>query len=137
MATEKYIHPLDNQPNVGVGLDLPLNSSKNSFFAINYTTQDQANANLRNLILTNKGERLMLPTFGCDLKKMIFEQQPETRIIETIESAIELWLPYINVIELSVTRDDVNEHLVKIILSYNVLEDEDTTDELTFEISTT
>jgi phage baseplate assembly protein W len=135
MANEKYIHPLDTE-NVGIGLDLPLVTSGNTFFSVNYTTFDQANANLKNLILTNKGERVMLPTFGCDVKKMIFEQEPEDRIIENIENAIDIWLPYINVIDIVVERDSVNEHLINVSLTYNVLQDKDTTTELKVELST-
>jgi len=136
MASEKYIHPLDTEDSIGIGLDLPLTISKNSFFKINYTTADQSHANLKNLILTNKGERIMLPTFGCDIKKMVFEQEPEERIIENIETAIEVWLPYINVIDIKVERDSVNEHQINISLKYNVLQDEDTTTELTLELPT-
>ena len=136
MANEKYIHPLDVEDSIGIGLDLPLTVSNNSFFQINYTTADQAHANLKNLILTNKGERVMLSDFGCDIKKMVFEQEPEEKIIENIETAIEIWLPYINVIDIIVERDSIEEHQINISLKYNVLQDEDTTNELTLELST-
>ncbi len=136
MANEKYIHPLDTEERVGIGLNLPLTTSKNSFFQLNYTTADQAHTNLKNLVLTNKGERIMLPTFGCDIKKMVFEQEPEEKIIENIETAIEIWLPYINVIDIIVERDSIDEHQINISLNYNVLQDEDTTNELTLELST-
>lgn len=135
MATEKYIHPLDTE-NIGIGLDLPLAVSNNSFFRLNYTTYDQAKANLKNLILTNKGERVMLPDYGCDIKKMVFEQAPEETIIENIETAIDNWLPYINIIDISVQKDSINEHLIKVNLTYNVLQDEDSTNELTLGLST-
>jgi len=135
MVNEKYIHPLDTEESVGIGLNLPLTASKNSFFALNYTTKDQAITNLKNLILTNKGERVMLPEYGANLKKLVFEQAPEEKIKEQIENAVEEWLPYINIIELLVERDSINENLINISLSYNVLEDEDTTETLTFEIS--
>jgi phage baseplate assembly protein W len=136
MANEKYIHPLDAEDSIGIGLDLPLTVSKNTFFQLTYTAADQAHANLKNLVLTNKGERVMLPTFGCDIKKMVFEQEPEERIIENIKTAIEIWLPYINVIDIIVERDSINEHQINVNLNYNVLQDEDTTNELILEIST-
>jgi len=136
MTKERYIHPLDTDSNIAVGVDLPLTSNTKTFFALNYTTQDQAKANLKNLILTNKGERIMLPDYGCNLKKMLFEQVPDEKIKETIEVSVEQWLPYINIIELIVKRDPTNEYRINIDLYYNILEDEDTADELSLELST-
>ena len=56
-----------------VGLSLPIGSANNGYFAVNYTTKNQIKSNLKNLILTEPGERIANPKFGTPLRKFIFE----------------------------------------------------------------
>ena len=56
-----------------LGIGINRRSDINGIFPVNYTTLSQAKDNLRNLILTRKGERLMQPEFGCDVWKTLFE----------------------------------------------------------------
>jgi hypothetical protein len=41
-------------------------------FNSNFTTTDQIRSNLINYILTNKGERILNPNYGSDLKRYLF-----------------------------------------------------------------
>jgi phage baseplate assembly protein W len=91
-----------------VGVSLPFTLGNNGFFAVTYTTKEQVKSNLKNLILTNRGERLMQPDFGCNLRQAIFEQiGPDTYdyIRSEIENSIQRWLPYIIVNDVNVTSD--------------------------------
>jgi phage baseplate assembly protein W len=91
-----------------VGVSLPFTLGNNGFFAVTYTTKEQVKSDLKNLILTNRGERLMQPEFGCNLRQAIFEQiGPETYsyIRSEIENSIQRWLPYIIVNDVNVTSD--------------------------------
>ena len=91
-----------------VGVSLPFTIGNNGFFAVTYTTKEQIKSNLKNLILTNRGERLMQPEFGCNLRQAIFEQiGPDTYnyIRSEIENSIQRWLPYIIVNDVNVTSD--------------------------------
>ena len=65
------INPLDLQKNVAVGIPFPLGGTP--IFASTYTTQDQALSNLKNLLLTRKGERPLQPLFGTDIPSFLFE----------------------------------------------------------------
>ena len=56
-----------------LGIVINRSSNSNGIFATNYTTLNQAKDNLKNLILTRKGERLYMPDFGTNLLKFIFE----------------------------------------------------------------
>ena len=93
-----------------LGIGINKNSDKGGIFAVNYTTLTQAKDNLKNLILTRKGERIMNPTFGCDIYNVLFEQLDgqliENKIESTILDAVSNWLPYLNIDEIIFDYDD-------------------------------
>lgn len=132
----KKIHPLDLNSNVAIGVDLPLAADDNTFFKLNYTTLEQAKANLKNLILTEKGERYMLPEFGCNLRHSVFNQNNIVvdEVRDSIEQAITDWLPYIKVESLDISIDEDNEHIVYIELNFSLKIDSETTDSLTVQV---
>ena len=86
---EYRYNPLDFEPDVAVGVLLPFNGdapgrtfnqnyasgsvSGASVFAQSYSTEDQAISNLKNLLLTRKGERFMQPDFGTRIFDSLFE----------------------------------------------------------------
>lgn len=121
MAYEIKINPIDLEPDVAVGIDLPMSKPTGADFQLNYTTIDQAVANAKNLLLTDKGERIMLPTFGCDLKKTLFENISEDTIEtlrENILTNFATFLPYIFINELTITDDaDNNKLFIKMVIS--------------------
>lgn len=95
-----------------VGVSLPITIGNNGYFAVTYTTKEQVKTNLKNLILTNRGERLMQPNFGCNLRQAIFEQignETYDYIRNEIQNAISVWLPYIIVNDVNVTSDDTSK----------------------------
>lgn len=93
-----------------LGIGVNRNSDSNGIFAVNYTTLKQSKDNLKNLILTHKGERIMEPEFGCDIWKLIFEQIDESLIETKIESsiidAVSIWMPYITIDEIVFDYDN-------------------------------
>jgi hypothetical protein len=58
--------------NTALGITLPFNGPF-GLFTSTYTTQQQALSNLKNLLLTAKGERVNQPKFGTDLIRLLFE----------------------------------------------------------------
>lgn len=109
MAYIIRVNPVDLEKNVALGLDLPLTGEHGAVFKQNYITMDQAVANAKNLLLTEPGERIMLPTFGCGLKKTIFEnltQETVTILESRIKSSFQTFLPYIFIQKLVLTPDE-------------------------------
>ena len=110
MARARSSLELDLDPEVTIGLGLPMQyDDVNGFFPGHSTTLSQAGSNLRNLLLTNKGERVGQPTFGADLLLVLFEPMSENlldRLEESIKEAIANWLPYISVNKLEVIPDE-------------------------------
>ena len=95
MARQEYrYNPLDFEPDVAIGITYPFNgdslgrtdtqnyasgsaSGNQGVFGLSFSTEEQAISNLKNLILTSKGERFKQPDFGCRLAFFIFEQNSE------------------------------------------------------------
>ncbi|MBL7086394.1 MAG: GPW/gp25 family protein [Candidatus Cloacimonetes bacterium] len=50
-----------------------MTNSQYGYFNPSTITFDQIKTNIRNLVLTNKGERYMHPDFGCDIYRILFE----------------------------------------------------------------
>jgi phage baseplate assembly protein W len=69
---------------------------------------DQIKADLLQLLLTNPGERVMLPTFGVPLRKLFFEPNDiilENRAYELITKAIQTWEPRIELSNVQITSN--------------------------------
>jgi len=118
----KKINPLDFKNDVAIGVGLPMNSSVGGFKS-NYLTSDQIHTNLKNLILTMKGERLMHPTFGSVLYDILYEPAIQGDIsslaLQGIRESVQEWMPYITIDDVDVR---INDNTASITVSYKVKE---------------
>ena len=106
------INPLDLQGNIAIGVSLPFNSP--AVFNSTYSTTDQIKSNLINLLLTNKGERVMNPEFGCDLKTVIFEGITENTsdlIKYLINTNVNTFVPEVTVNNINIIKDEDNNSI--------------------------
>lgn len=72
---------------------------------------NQIKSDLLVLLLTEPGERVMLPAFGTPLKQFFFEQNDSvivSRVEEAIVTAIQNWEPRIAVTAIEVTNSSEN-----------------------------
>lgn len=93
-----------------VGVKLPLVSKDGVLFDLSYTTYDQAMSNLKNLLLTRTGERIMQPLFGTNVYDSLFEHDTADRkmlIKNSITEAVDFWLPYISITTLNIEEADI------------------------------
>ena len=114
----KQIFPNDTRARVAIGVDLPFNG--NAVFKSNYQTKDAIKANLLNIFLTNRGERIANPGFGLGLRDFIFEQistENLSGLQENIQSQIQDYIPDINIVSLDITGNP-DQNQVNISLSY-------------------
>ena len=132
--------PINTEPDRAIGIKLPFNKAANSRTVINgnyssgssngggvfvssYSTQDQAISNFRNLLLTQKGERVFQPNFGTNIQRLVFEQNTSdlADVIETeLTEDIAFWLPYLSILSLDVLREiDQHRFLIRIRFRIN------------------
>ena len=91
-----------------IGLSLPLQMTANTFNQT-YDNLVQLKSNVRNLLLTRKGERLGQPTFGTNLHTLLFEpndEELEQKIYDTIDNSIRNWLPQLSIREINIEATD-------------------------------
>jgi phage baseplate assembly protein W len=112
-------------PNGAIGIKLPFNGTT-GIISSTVTSLEQAISNLKNLLLTYKGERINQPNFGTDLPQVLFQpnlSNLKTIITEIITDAASYWLPYINITSIDIVTADDDPDLtyeIKISISFNV-----------------
>ena len=115
----------NNYKILGIGINRTSNS--NGIFATNYTTLTQSKDNLKNLILTKKGERLQQPEFGCDIWLLVFEQidgeNLENRIESSILDAVQSWIPNININQIIFDYDnnDIDNNRIALDIKFSLI----------------
>jgi phage baseplate assembly protein W len=92
-----------------IGITLPIQLGRESgMFASSTSMFEQAKSNFKNLILTKKGERLHQPELGCDVWSLLFDAMGDDiteRARLAVVEAVDRWLPYLEVVEVSVNAD--------------------------------
>jgi len=119
---------IDRDKNVSIGLDLPLRKSNgpSGWFATSNTTIKAVKNNVKSLLLTQKGERLMQPNLGLNLRKYLFEQLTPDTIIQIendIVDSFAFWLPFVDLKGLEVSESKSNQNGIDISVTFNIKKD--------------
>ena len=122
--------------NYAVGITLPIQRGEDGYFRQSFKTFDQIRSNLKNLLLTKKGERIFQPEFGSGLHDLLFNpatEKFEEDLENTINDAIAQWLPYIVVedINIDISKEQTDNNQAKVSLKFKQAGDQ-TLDTLTF-----
>jgi len=87
-----------------------------------------AQQNLKMLLLTEPGERIMLPSYGVGLKRRLFEISSPSlgdEIKSSILQKVRIYLPYISITNIEVqessTNQNITEYALEIKIYYNIL----------------
>jgi phage baseplate assembly protein W len=97
-----------------INIKYPLRRGSRGAFEINEDTFDAILDDLKLLILTNHGERPVHFDFGANLRPLIFEfRGSDLRqvINDSVLAAIEKWMPFVNVVSLSVDDETTDTTL--------------------------
>jgi phage baseplate assembly protein W len=136
---QKLVQDTKKFDDYAIGITLPIQIG-NTAFNQSFKTAEQASSNIKNLLLTKRGERIMQPTFGSGLQELLFDFNDDTlagKIEETINLAIENWLPYITIDTINVEASDYDKdtNTVKVSLKFAVLGNPDL-NTVTFNVGT-
>jgi len=120
----------DNDTNIRVGIDLPIRrgNDKDGFFATTSTTIEAVKNNIRNLLNTNQGERLMQPNLGINLRQYLFGQITEETLLqiqESISSTFNFWLPFVQIQNINL-KNGTNANSIVVDILFNIKQDPNT-----------
>lgn len=104
----KPIKDLQTFNDYAIGITLPLQIGDVAFNQ-SFTTLEQVRTNIKSLLLTKRGERVMQPNLGSGLDELVFDMNDEnlaTDLEDTIVSTLEQWLPYVTVEEINIEQTD-------------------------------
>lgn len=154
---EHRYNPLDFEPDVAIGIGLPMTPADGGkyptplleyqgsssmetsgqelgaakftggVFNSTYTTNEQVQANLRNLVLTNPGERFYHPTFGIGVQGLLFENITPSvisKIHDAIYDQIQIWLPYVTIKAVDINSDRIDSNEIRLQLDYTIFKNE-------------
>ncbi len=100
---------------MGINLKFPLRSYRRGFFEMNNTTIAAVRENIKTLLMTVKGERVVNPSIGTNIPTLmgqLFEQiepgEMEAKLGSEISSALAQWMPEVEMTGITVyTQDNV------------------------------
>ena len=124
---------------MGINLKFPLRSYRRGFFEMNNTTTAAVRENIKTLLMTVKGERVVNPDIGTNIPTLmgqLFEQvepgEMEAQIGSEIETALEVLMPEVKMTSIRVyTQETVpggtalnpNDILVRMEYEYSGIPD--------------
>ena len=108
---------------LGVGWQFPVEKDKagNRLAVARY--EDSIKQAIRIILFTAKGERVMRPTFGCDLYQLVFAPNDATTrgmAEHYVREALEIWEPRIEILQVKATSAGAQEEVLRISLDYRV-----------------
>lgn len=110
-----------------IGILTPIALGNDGLLVTSLDIVDQLTDNLRNLILTNWGERLGFYDFGANLQPLMTElvslDDFDTEAINRIKTAVARWMPYIDLQDfISSTDRQQNQHtaVIQLTITFNI-----------------
>ena len=108
----------------GLSPKLPLQTDTNDGYALNKTHAEMVTQNLKMLVLTVPGERIMDPEFGVGIRNYLFELNDSVTHEEIdirIKNQVNKYMPFLDVRTVILGPDDIeagNPNLLKIQIKY-------------------
>tara|TARA_Y100000310_G_scaffold255750_1_gene263321 strand:+ start:8578 stop:9000 length:423 start_codon:yes stop_codon:yes gene_type:complete len=112
----------------GLSPKLPLRRDEQDGYALNKSLRDMVQQNLKMLILTSPGERIMDPDFGVGLRRYLFEQNHKSTyslIDSNVRAQVTKYFPAIRIINIDFKKprgvDRVYDNVLYMNITYYVV----------------
>ena len=100
----------------------PLRKGPRGYFAM-ATEEEVIRQSVLQILGTNPGERVMRPTFGCDLEALAFEPNDEVLghlLDQTVRDALAAWEPRIDVTAIDQAPVDNDTNQLAYVVRYTI-----------------
>ena len=111
----------------GYSPKLPLSRDPSDGFLLTKNLQEVVAQNLKMLILTSPGERVMVPTFGVGLYNYLFElntQITRIEINERIVSQVKRYMPFVEIVQIDfgdTESSEIDRNMLNLIIKYRII----------------
>jgi phage baseplate assembly protein W len=111
----------------GLSVKLPFSiSDTDGHWELIKEYKDLVKQNLKMLILTDKGERIMLPNFGVGLRTFLFEPNIQTDysvIASEIRSQVSRYMPFLDITDIifDEAENNINGNVLNMVVSYEIM----------------
>lgn len=92
-------------------------------YSMNKTLLESVKQDFKMLILTNPGERIMMPDFGVGLRQLLFSQNDKNLrdgISSRVYNQVRKYLNFINVSDIFITEINDNSNSVNVKIKYSI-----------------
>jgi len=123
----------DKDTRVSVGLDFPIARVPNQdgYFKTTKTTIESIKNNIKLLLKTQRGERVMQPNLGLNIRRFLFEQITENTQIEIENDIVDTfatWLPFVELREIDIDTGNQDKNQININIVFNIKRAPNTTE---------
>ncbi len=119
-----------------IGVTLPLLKDSSDGFQMNKTLRETVKQNLKMIIMTNPGERIMDPEFGVGVQSYLFynfSEDIQSKLYSKITEQVALYMPSVQITNIMFTETDSDTNTLSFQVFYS-LQDAGLNDLLEFTI---
>jgi len=106
-----------------ISIKLPITPDSGNGYTMIKTIKKMVNQNLKMLILTIPGERVMDPNFGVGVQKYLFSNRGEgieAQIAQKIREQVKIYLPNVVLNDIQFGFDDIDLNIMGIRIIYSI-----------------
>jgi len=104
-------------------LPLLLDRSQPGFELID-DIRDLVKQNMKMVVLTSPGERVMIPDFGVGIRGLLFENLQDEEVLSFFKGRIKVqinrYLPYVELQEIVFSEKDIDENKINVSIKYYI-----------------
>ena len=107
----------------GISPKLPISEDSEGNLMNTRTLSESVQQNLKNIILTTPGERVMDVEFGVGLRNYLFlNDVPETtsKLDGAIRQQVSKYMPFVKITELDINSGDRESNLLQVSMRYEI-----------------
>jgi phage baseplate assembly protein W len=106
-----------------IDVRLPIGSDEQGVVSMLSTSAESVQQQIRNILLTNPGERIFDASYGVGLKRILFETNNQltiSQLIERINQQLRSYASFIEIKDIKVQPDPVDNNTIRIGIDYKI-----------------
>lgn len=106
-----------------IDVRLPIGSDEQGVVSMLSTSAESVQQQIRNILLTNPGERIFDASYGVGLKRILFETNNQltiSQLVERINQQLRAYASFIEIRDIKVQPDSADNNTIRISIDYKI-----------------